>query len=86
MKAGDTIRSYDFEPFEGRGECYLEGTVTRVTDGYVFFKVTREVWGGEPYSGENGRVGSDCSAPLPGGMLFFPSDWPGRLTVIQEVK
>ena len=81
MKAGDYIRSYDFEPLLGRGQCYLEGTITRVADGYVFFTVENEVWNGTPMlaSNQGSRIGSECSAPLQG-----VEEFDGRLQVLHS--
>jgi len=53
IKAGDTVRAYDFETrcAEGPRACYVEGLVTRIFDsaqaGCRVYKisVTRDVWG-----------------------------------------
>ena len=43
-KVGDYIRGYDFKPFKGRGDCYVEGTVLAITEefGYKAFKIEIE--------------------------------------------
>ena len=88
MKRGDLIRSFDFEPVPSREECYVEGRVTRVADGFVFFTVTKDVWIGAETPNEitqGSRVGSEMSAPLSDSeTIMFPTDWEGRLTVIEE--
>ena len=81
MRAGNRIRSYDFEPVVGRGECYLEGTIVRVADGFVFFMVDREVWDGQPVQGN--RIGYETSAPLQGVGIVF-GEFDGRLQVLHS--
>ena len=77
-KAGDRIRSNDFEPRAGRGDCYVEGPVllrarAQGVD-WVFLACERDVYRGE----ETGtRVGHVIRTPL---RTTF--EWPGRLEVI----
>lgn len=64
---GQTIRSYDFKPMAGRGDCYVEGVVTRIENqGYDCFviTVTKDVFDGkdEP-RGEHSRVGHEVHVP-----------------------
>ena len=35
-KVGDYIRGYDFKPFKGRGDCYVEGTVLEINSDYGY--------------------------------------------------
>lgn len=42
--AGSRVRSYDFP--DGREDCYVEGRVSRIEDGYAYINVDREVWKG----------------------------------------
>lgn len=85
INLNDKIRSYDFEPIEGREPCFVEGIVTEIQSGFVHFRVTRDHWAGKDQTGDTSRVGSITSCPLPdSNAIFFPSDWEGRLTVIKE--
>lgn len=64
---GQTIRAYDFKPMVGRGDCYVEGTVTRIENqGYDCFVITatKDVFDGkdEP-RGEHSRVGHEVYVP-----------------------
>lgn len=68
------VRSYDFEPREGVGERYVEGTVTDMKDGTITIAV--DVDTAFP---DNPRP--EVFTALPGHMIF--GDWEGRLTVIQ---
>ena len=51
VQMGDVIRSYDFKPMVGRGDCFVEGTVISTNDesnGFNAYKieVTRDFWDG----------------------------------------
>lgn len=68
-RTGDVIRGYDFKPMAGRGDCYVEGVVERITNerGYQAFKITctKDVFGGEDQPrGKHSRVGQIVFVPL----------------------
>lgn len=67
---GDIIRSYDFKPMVGRGDCYVEGKVIDINAiaecGYNAYKITctKDVFGGEDNSSEpSARVGKNVFVP-----------------------
>lgn len=63
FKAGDIIRSYDFQPMAGRGDSYLEGTVVDADfmhpQGFACYKVSLSgrVFGGKRESVEANEIG-----------------------------
>ena len=61
-KVGDTVRSMDFESRPGRGDCYVDGVVSDVTDGVITIEVTRDVWLGEEIADQWIRR-SRCATP-----------------------
>ena len=84
FKVGDKVRSYDFEPLPGRGDCYMEGVVTRVNNrtGRVWFTLDKEVFDGEDITGGFAAhvVGIEVETGLPNTLYF--NEWDGRITVI----
>ena len=67
INTGSTIRSFDFTrgpkgfPTTGERACFMEGTVTSVLDGMVYFTVTRRVFSGKDCPEE---VGRECRCPI----------------------
>ena len=43
---GDVVRSYDFKPMEGRGDCYIEGIVVEKGAGHYKIAVQNRVFDG----------------------------------------
>jgi len=83
ITCGDRIRSYDFEPIPGRGRCYVEGTVVKITDapGYNAFviDVDCDVFDDNVILFEEGRVGMKIFAPI---ACSEWSEYEGRITKI----
>lgn len=80
FKVGNIVKSYDFEPLEGRGDCYMIGIVTEVNDFTLKFEPIREVFDGEDVTDVQGR--RIVETALPGQMYF--GEWEGRIKVIAE--
>tara|TARA_R100000458_G_C8251335_1_gene228240 strand:+ start:1090 stop:1335 length:246 start_codon:yes stop_codon:yes gene_type:complete len=78
FKIGDKIRSYDFKPMPGRGDCYMDGVVTQVSNGLITFTCTRQVFDGIDVSEHSGSIDADVQTPAK-----FMMDWDGRLEVIK---
>jgi len=78
-KVGDTIKSFDFEPFPGRDDKFVIGKVVGVDRGTMGAKcfviqVTEDsLWHEPDYT----RVGTEILVPME--MLF---DYDGRVTVV----
>lgn len=74
---GDRIRSYDFQPFPGRGECYVDGEVIEISEALGFkafvIRVFNAVFGGEP---DKNRVGATVFVPMEIGF----TEWEGRVS------
>lgn len=82
-KVGERIRSYDFE---GRQDCYVEGTIQSVDlkggdKGYAHFVITVDVccFPMRQSSG-NSRVGTTMYVPLQMGW----SEYEGRIVKVKE--
>lgn len=83
VEVGDKIRSYDFKPMDGRGDCYVEGIVTEfnalATCGYNAYKilVTKDVFDGEstPKGKKSSRI--DATVFVPWRVDF--SEYQGRI-------
>jgi len=78
FKIGDKIRSYDFKPMRGRGDCYMDGVITRVSESLITFTCTRQIFDGLDVSGDSDVIGTDVQTATKS-ML----DWDGRLAVIK---
>lgn len=78
FKIGDKIRSYDFKPMRGRGDCYMDGVVTQVSSSLITFTCTRQVFDGLDVSGDSDVIGTDVQTATKSMM-----DWDGRLAVIK---
>ena len=78
-KIGDYIRAYDFKPMKGRSDCYIEGTVIRITNkaGYMAFEIEVAVdcWEGASMGHKHTRVG--CTALVPFEVAFM--EYAGRV-------
>jgi hypothetical protein len=82
---GQRIRALDFEPREGRGDCYIEGPIMEVCRegapargrqyAHYVIQVEREVFCGEEMTGEHSRVGSLRCVPMQS-----DCDYQGRVT------
>lgn len=91
FKVGDTIRSYDFRPLEGRSECYVEGVVIQKDlncnseswcdyAAYVI-EVTVDSW--DEYGVSRGsRVGQTIRVPME---VSF-DEYDGRVTLVEELQ
>jgi hypothetical protein len=86
VNVGDVIRAYDFKPMVGREDCFVEGTVERVTNeqGYVAYKITCT----KDYFGENVPKGAKGSRV--GKIVFVPvevafMDYPGRVINLSRI-
>lgn len=80
---GDRIRSHDFEPRPGRGDCYIEGTIESIdTDsGVIYFTADLDMWDGRDVTHEaTSRAGMRCRTPR----RLLLSEWNGRLQKIEE--
>jgi hypothetical protein len=67
-KVGQTIRAYDFKPMIGRGDCYVEGVVTKIDNkGYDCYVITvvKDVFDDavQP-KGQHSRVGHEVFVPF----------------------
>jgi hypothetical protein len=84
-QVGDTIRAYDFEPLEGRPECWIEGLVVEkgylIPEGGVYpFKaytihVEHSSWP------DDDRIGARAYVPFELSM-----DWGGRVQLIRRIR
>lgn len=82
VEVGDKIRSYDFKPMDGRGDCFVEGIVTEfnalATCGYNAYKilVTKDVFDDKSQpKGKGSRV--DATVFVPWRVDF--SEFQGRV-------
>ncbi len=78
IQTTDRIRSYDFQPMPNRGDCYMEGTVTKIQNGMVHFHCETVVFSGEVVDSD--VVGTEVQTAIPGTMRIF--EWEGRVTKI----
>lgn len=78
----DTIRAYDFKPMVGREDCFVEGTVERITTepGYEAYKitVTKDSWSDAECKG---RLGKIVYVPV----RVFHNDYPGRVINLSRI-
>lgn len=72
---GTHIRSYDFQPIEGRKEMYVEGTITKVTseNGYKGYGIDCDFDSWDEAGAENkgSRVGLTVIVPMEVSMMEF---------------
>lgn len=85
IKVGAKIRSYDFQPLPGRGDCFMEGIVYNVSNGEISAETTRIVFAGEECDIKDefvlpGRAKHSFRTAMPGKLYF--GEWDGRVTVI----
>jgi hypothetical protein len=81
-EVGDRIRAYDFE---GRDDCYVEGTVvSKDTEGrnkgFAAFVIVVEVDGWPKHVNGGSRVGLTTYVPMESMM-----DWDGRVVNVKEI-
>ena len=70
---GDTVRSYDFKPMEGRGDCYIKGIVLEKAAGMYHIAVQRRMFDGEFVDVTPGETVQTAFKTL-----FM--EWAGRIT------
>ena len=73
---GDTVRSWDFKPMEGRGDCYVEGIVFKKEDGLYHIAVQNRVFDGEEVGAQSGEMVQTAFETL-----FM--EWAGRITKLE---
>lgn len=90
FKVGDTIRAYDFNPIEGRRDCFVEGVVTEAN-----MKCNNDGWGGfaayvidctvdswdEDGKSSHSRVGETIFVPMEVDMF----EYDGRIALVESV-
>lgn len=82
----DVIRSYDFKPMVGRGDCFVEGEVLEVNcqeNGYQAYKikVTRDFWDGSDADRKGSRVGKIVFVPWKVSFM----DYAGRVMNLSRI-
>jgi len=80
FQEGEIIRSYDYEPHDDEKACYVQGTITNVTDnafdqGYKAYMIHVDV---DTLSDKRSRVGMEVAVP----MQISLSEWDGRVTLM----
>lgn len=85
VQTGDVIRSYDFKPMVGRGDCFVEGRVletNNMENGYQAYKieVTRDFWDGSDER-KSSRIGSIVYVPWKVSMF----EYAGRVINLSRV-
>ena len=73
---GDVVRSWDFKPMEGRGDCYVEGIVFKKEDGVYHIAVQNRVFDGEEVGAQSGEMVQTAFETL-----FM--EWAGRITKLE---
>ena len=73
---GDTVRSWDFKPMEGRGDCYVEGIVFKKEDGLYHIAVQNRMFNGEEVGAQSGEMVTTAFETL-----FM--EWAGRITKLE---
>lgn len=80
FEIGDRIRAYDFQPMEGRNECYLEGVIVDTTTepGYRAFVVECDT---DVFDGlmHDTRIGHKIFVPME-----TSNDYDGRITSVKS--
>ena len=69
---GDTVRSWDFQPMEGRGYCYIEGIVIEKTASSFKVAVQNRV-----FDGDKVEVGVGEWVETPFRVII--GEWEGRI-------
>ncbi len=82
IPVGTYIRAYDFEPIEGRKDCFIEGTIKSVVDkGFLAYAIVVEYdsWDEDvsDIKPEHSRVGVEYFVPLESTF-----DYDGRVEVL----
>ena len=80
IQVGDIIKSYDFEPLDGRPEIYMIGRVERIEGDIVHFYLLKQMYGEvqRPQRPEEARQCSTCTSEL----IF--GDFENRITIIEK--
>ena len=73
---GDTVRSWDFKPMEGRGDCYVEGIVIKKEAGLYHIAVQNRVFDGKQEAAEAGEMVQTAF------QTFF-LEWEDRITKLE---
>ena len=86
VQTGDVIRSYDFKPMVGRGDCFVEGKVletNNMENGYQAYKieVTRDFWDGSDEERVASRIGQVIYVPW---KVSF-SEYAGRVINLSRI-
>lgn len=86
VQIGDVIRSYDFKPMVGRGDCYVEGIVESTNDesnGYQAYKitVTKDFWDGSDADRKGSRIGRTVFVPWRVSMF----EYDGRIINLSRI-
>ena len=85
FKVGDYLRAYDFKPFIGRGDNFIEGKITAAVkpeNDYYYYLVdcTRDIVDDLPNSGKYSRVGNLIKVPM-----MTQNDYPGRVINLSRI-
>lgn len=78
MKVGQKIRSFDFEPRDGMGDCFMEGNIVDIDNGMIVAETTRVVFDGKEKTIDD--MNCEFTTAQPGALMF--GEWDGRVTVI----
>ena len=73
---GDTVRSWDFQPMEGRGDCYVEGIVFKKEAGLYHIAVQNRVFDGTQEAAEAGEIVQTA-------FKTFMLEWEDRITKLE---
>lgn len=86
VQVRDVIRSYDFKPMVGRGDCFVEGEVLDVNNtenGYQAYKikVTRDYFDDAEHTGLGSRIGQIVYVPW----KVMMGDYAGRVINLSRI-
>ena len=73
---GDVVRSWDFQPMEGRGDCYVEGIVFKKEAGLYHIAVQNRVFDGKQEAAEAGEIVQTA-------FKTFFMEWENRITKLE---
>ena len=73
---GDVVRSWDFQPMEDRGNCFIEGIVIDKDDGMFEIVVQKRVFDGDVVEVQPGETVKTAFKTL-----FM--EWAGRITKME---
>lgn len=78
IRVGSICKFEDFEPVDGRTDCFKIGQVTEIKGDIISFRVLLDVWSGEIFQ-KSGLVGEEMACRLPG---LSDWDWPSRIQIL----